>query len=103
MVPGLAVDHEKFSTPPSSPVLATRTLRVITSDSDDSNTLSATPSRISDLNDIPQQLRESASSYTGRESHLVIETIRSFNNIMVSLSVSLSLPPSPPLLSLSGI
>ena len=72
MVPGLAVDHEEFSTPPSSPVLATRTLRVITSDSDDSNT--ATPSRISDLNDIPQQLRESASSYTGRESHLVIET-----------------------------
>ena len=58
MVPGLAIDHEKFSTPPSSPVLATRTLRAITSDSDDSNT--ATPSLI-DLNDIPQQLRESAS------------------------------------------
>ena len=58
MVPGLAVDYEEFGTPPSSPVLATRTLRAITSDSDDSNT--ATPSPI-DLNDIPQQLRESAS------------------------------------------
>ena len=50
MVPGLAVDHEEFSTPPSSPVLATRTLI------SDSNT--ATPSPI-DLRDLPQQLRES--------------------------------------------
>ena len=56
MVPGLAVDHEEFSTPPSSPVLATRTFRAIISDSDDSNT--ATPSPIN-LHDIPQQLRES--------------------------------------------
>ena len=55
MVPGLAVDHEEFSTPPSSPVLATRTFRAIISDSN-----TATPSPISDLNDIPQQLCESA-------------------------------------------
>ena len=58
MVPGLAVDHEEFSTPPSSPVLATRTFRVIISDF---NTV--TPSPI-DIHNIPQQLRESASSYT---------------------------------------
>ena len=54
MVPGLAV--EEFSTPPSSPMLATRTLRTIIPDSDDSNT--ATPSQ-TDLHDTPQQLRES--------------------------------------------
>ena len=57
MVPGLAV--EEFSTPPSSPVLATRTLSTIIPDSDDSNT--ATPSQ-TDLRDTPQQLRESPKS-----------------------------------------
>ena len=56
MVPGLAVDHEEFNTPPSSPVLANRTLRAIISDSN-----TATPSPI-DLHDTPQQLRESPKS-----------------------------------------
>ena len=81
MVPGLAVDHEEFSTPPSSPVLATRTLRAIISDSN-----TATPSPIN-LHDIPQQLRESASSYTERESNLVICSL--------SLSLSHQLRESP--------
>ena len=55
MVPGLAI--EEFSTPPSSPVLDTQTLRTIISDSNDSNIAKATPSP-NTLHDIPQQLRE---------------------------------------------
>ena len=56
MVPGLAV--EEFSTPPSSPVLATRTVTVrkatsSAADSVDSKTAIASSS---DLHDIPRQL-----------------------------------------------
>ena len=47
MVPGLTVGDEEFSTPPSSPVLATRTFRMIISDFN-----TATPSPM-DIHNIP--------------------------------------------------
>lgn len=68
MVPGLAV--EEFSTPPSSPVLATGTTRSITAtpptaDPDDSTTaVTASPN---DPHDTPQQLGETGDLHFVRE------------------------------------
>ena len=68
MVPGLAM--EEFSTPPSSPVLVTRTIRKTTVSTADSVNFTTTKDSSNDSHDM--QLGELINSFLHKENHSAI-------------------------------